>query len=153
MACQFATGNLLDLPYSGESFDLVVSLRLLAHVRAWPRLVQELARAARHGVIVDFPTVRSVNVLTPALFGAKRQLEGNTRPYRLFREREVVQAFAREGFVLRERRPQFVWPMVLHRALGVPRLSAAFEAPCAALGLREAFGSPVIALFERTRMR
>lgn len=151
--CQFMTGNLLDLPYSGEAFDVVVSLRLLPHMEAWPRLISELARVAKYAVIVDYPTLRSLNCLTPALFSAKRSLEGNTRPYRLFRQRELLAAFERQGFALREREPQFVLPMVLHRVGKLPQASAAVERFCAGLGLRGTFGSPVIACFERTRMR
>ena len=151
--CRFVTGNLLSLPYASRTFGIVVSVRLLPHVQAWPRLISELARVARHAVIVDYPTSRSLSCLTPALFGAKKRVEGSTRPYRLFRDAEIVAAFARGGFVLRERAPQFVLPMVLHRVGKSPAASTVIEGLCGSLGLRRAFGSPIIALFERTRMR
>ena len=147
--CRFATGDLLNLPYSAQSFDVVVSLRLVPHVQAWPKLVGELTRVARHAVIVDYPTTRSLNCLTPALFGAKRRLEGNTRPYLMFRDAEIAQAFSTQGLTCRTRYPEFFWPMVLHRVLRAPGVSALLEGVARAIGLIRWFGSPVIALFTR----
>lgn len=147
--CRFVTGDLLDLPYPDRAFDVVISLRLLPHVEAWPRLVAELARVARDAVIVDYPTTRSLNCLTPVLFGAKRRVEGNTRPYRLFREAELLEAFAAHGFARRGRDAQFFWPMVLHRLVDRPALSRTLEGPCRLSGLTAWLGSPVIARFAR----
>ena len=59
---RFVAGDLLNLPFRDGSFDFVVSFRLLPHVDRWNRLIEELARVARFGVIVDFPTVWSVNL-------------------------------------------------------------------------------------------
>jgi 2-polyprenyl-3-methyl-5-hydroxy-6-metoxy-1,4-benzoquinol methylase len=147
--CRFVTGDLLALPYPPQSFDVVVSIRLLSHVDAWSQFIQELTRVARYAVVVDYPPRRSLNVLFPVLFGAKKRLEGNTRPYRVFRESpEVIAAFANCGFTLRQRCPQFFWPMVLHRVLGQPGISQALEAPCRG-AMRRWFGSPVVALLTR----
>jgi 2-polyprenyl-3-methyl-5-hydroxy-6-metoxy-1,4-benzoquinol methylase len=147
----FAAGNLLALPFPDRQFDVVVSVRLLPHVAAWPVLVRELSRVARHAVIVDYPAAQSLNRLTPALFSAKRRLEGNTRPYRLFRDAELADAFAETGFARRARRAQFFWPMVLHRLGRNPLLSSGLEWPARLTGLTAGFGSPVIALFARAR--
>ena len=147
--CRFTTGNLLSLPYPAQSFDVVVSLRLVPHVQAWPQLIGELARVARRAVVVDYPTVRSLNCLTPALFGAKRRLEGNTRPYLMFRDAQISQAFAAHGFVCRARYPEFFWPMVLHRVLKQPAISATLEGISRVVGLTRWFGSPIIAMFVR----
>lgn len=140
----FVTGSVTALPFPDRAFDVAVSIRLLPHCRQWPRLVGELCRVARATVIVDYPAARSLNCLTPALFGAKRRLEGNTRPYTLFAHRAVAEAFTRQGFVLRERRAQFFLPMVLHRLLNRPGWSASLEAACRALGLTALWGSPVL---------
>ena len=151
--CRFAAGNLLSLPYPRQAFDVVVSLRLLPHVQDWPRLIAELSRVARHAVVVDYPTVRSLNCLTPALFNAKRTLEGNTRPYRMFSDAEVATAFAASGFTPRARHPEFFWPMVLHRVMRQPALSALLERCSRVTGLTRWFGSPVVACFTRGRQR
>ncbi len=147
--CRFEAGDLLDLPFPARSFDIVLGYRLLPHVSRWIRLVAELTRVADRAVLVDFPTGASLNALTPGLFGVKRRLEGNTRPYTVFREGAVVAAFAEYGFRLTGRRPEFALPMVLHRVLGAPALSDRAEAICRRLGLTERWGSPVIVRMER----
>jgi 2-polyprenyl-3-methyl-5-hydroxy-6-metoxy-1,4-benzoquinol methylase len=141
-----------DLSASGladRSFDVVLSYRLLSHVPAWPRLAAELCRLSRLAVVVDYPTRRSVNILSGALFGLKRGVERNTRPFLVFHDRELLATFARSGFRATARRPQFLLPMALHRGLGRPRLSRWAEALGGGLGLTRAFGSPVILRLER----
>jgi 2-polyprenyl-3-methyl-5-hydroxy-6-metoxy-1,4-benzoquinol methylase len=146
--CRFDVGNVVELPYSDHSFDVVVSFRLLTHCERWPQLVAELCRVARRAVVVDYPTSQSVNAIAPALFGAKKRIEKNTRTWRLFRHDEVREAFAHNGYALAEQRKQFFLPMVLHRALGRRALCAAIEAAPRALGLTALFGSPVIVRME-----
>jgi 2-polyprenyl-3-methyl-5-hydroxy-6-metoxy-1,4-benzoquinol methylase len=143
-ACSFRVGNILDLPYSRGAFDVVISYRLLPHVTRWPLFLTELTRVARHAVIVDYPSVKSVNYLAPRLFGFKKRLEGNTRHYACFREDEVLEVFREHGFTTGDRLPEFCLPMVLHRSLQAPRISACAEWTCRHLGLTERFGSPVI---------
>jgi 2-polyprenyl-3-methyl-5-hydroxy-6-metoxy-1,4-benzoquinol methylase len=142
---RFETGDLLKSPFEDRSFDAVLSYRLLPHVMRWPQLIGELSRLARHAVLVDYPTSRSVNAVADALFGLKKHVEGDTRPFRVFRDAEVIGAFASSGFHPTGRRPQFFLPMALHRALGSDSLSRGLEGTAAALGLTRAFGSPVIA--------
>jgi SAM-dependent methyltransferase len=147
--CRFEWGDLLALPYRDRAFDLVVSYRLLPHVTRWEALVADLCRVADRAVLVDFPTMASLNVLTPRLFGMKKRLEGNTRPYTLFHEADIEAAFAAAGFRPTGRAPQFTLPMVLHRTLRTPALSAAAEALCRGAGLTARYGSPVIVRMER----
>lgn len=140
----FVVGDLLHLPFPDRAFDTVISVRMLTHCRRWEDFVGELCRVARRAVIVDYPTSQSLNRVAPALFGAKKKLEGNTRLWRLFRHREVQEAFAAAGFTVSGRRPQFFFPMVLHRLLRLLPASIALERVAAALGLTRRWGSPVI---------
>jgi len=140
----FAAGDLLSAPFPDRSFDVALSYRLLPHVHRWPGLVAELTRLARLAVVVDYPTSRSANALSGWTFGLKKRVEGDTRPFRVFRDREIEEAFAAQGFVPTGRRPQFLFPMALHRATGSAPLARAVERAGRALGLRRAFGSPVI---------
>ena len=146
---RFETVDLLRLPFPDRSFDLVLSYRLLPHVARWPELVAELCRVARQAVIVDYPTARSVNRMAAPLFSLKKGVEGNTRPFTVFADSEIEAAFANHGFRPSARRPQFFWPMALHRALGLAPLSRALEGTATLLGLRRLFGSPVILRLER----
>lgn len=141
---RFAAGDLLRAPWPAGAFDVVISYRLLSHVRAWPQLLADFCRLARRAVLVDYPTRRSVNAAAGALFAAKKKVEGDTRPFTVFRDADVEQAFAAHAFRVTARRPQFFWPMALHRALGSPSASRALEAGAGGLGLRSALGSPVI---------
>jgi len=148
-SCGFTVGNMVALPFPDRSFDVVISFRLLPHCTAWPALIGELCRVARASVIVVYPTSEGLNAIAPALFGAKKKLEGNTREWRMFRHAEVEAEFAKHGFVSRRRVPQFFLPMVLHRMLKCPRFSAGLEAVCRGLGLTRRWGSPVIVRMDR----
>lgn len=143
------TGDLRNPPVDARSVDVVVSYRLLAHARDLPGLVGGLCRPARAAVIVDYATTRSFNALAYLLFSAKKRVEQNTRPFLVMSDAEISALFRLNGFHLRQRRPQFFWPMALHRALGSPGLSRGLEAGPGALGLKALFGSPVIARFDR----
>jgi 2-polyprenyl-3-methyl-5-hydroxy-6-metoxy-1,4-benzoquinol methylase len=146
---QFATGDLLQAPYPDRSFDVALSYRLLPHVRDWGALASELSRLARTTVVVDYPTTRSVNAIAGWLFGLKKGVEGDTRPFTVFRDAEIEEAFGKEGFAATARRAQFLFPMALHRAARAAGLARALEAAGGALGLRRRFGSPVILRLER----
>lgn len=148
-AFDFRAADLLALPFPDRAFDAVLAFRLLPHAERWRELLAEMCRVARHAVIVDYPDLRSFNLFTGALFGAKKRVEGNTRPYRCFTRREVTAELARHGFGRPVLRPQFFVPMVVHRAVGKAGFSRAVEGVSGALGLTRAFGSPIILRAER----
>lgn len=141
---RFEVANVLDLPYPDRAFDVVISYRLLPHVEQWQVFLAELTRVAGQAVVVDYPEVRSANAIAPLLFPLKKQLEGNTRTYTTFRRRELLDAFAEHGFREEARYPEFFFPMVVHRKLEKPGLSAALENASRAVGLTGWLGSPVI---------
>jgi len=145
----FRSGDLLHAPWPDQAFDVVLAFRLLPHVARWRELVAELARLARRAVVVDFPTTRSVNAVSEAFFGIKKGVEGDTRPFVVFRDAEIENAFRAVGFAATARRPQFVLPMALHRAAGAAPLSRAIEGGLRVVGLTQALGSPVILRLER----
>jgi ubiquinone/menaquinone biosynthesis C-methylase UbiE len=142
--CSFNVGNLLELPYPNQSFDIVLSYRLLPHVTHWKRLIGELSRVARNAVIIDYPSVRSVNCLTPLFFRLKRHLEGDTRCFTSFRESDLLEVFESFGFKGADRHAEFLLPMVLHRIMKAPKLSSALEKALRLSGATRVFGSPVI---------
>ena len=145
----FKCGNLIELPFDDSSFNLVTSFRLMSHCAAWKTLISEMCRVSNHAVIIDYPVWLSVNILSQLLFSLKRRIEGNTRTFKLFSNREIIREFGLHGFRLERIERQFVWPMALHRALASPELSRTIESVARALLLRRFFGSPVIAKFVR----
>jgi SAM-dependent methyltransferase len=145
----FVSSPLWNLPFPDGSFDLVTGIRLLAHVERWQELLAEMARLARHAVLADFPPQGGANAATPLLFGLKRRLEGNTRPYFRYPPRQVAGALERLGFARVRAERQLFWPMVLHRAAARPALSRGAEALARAAGLTARCGGPVLMLAER----
>jgi 2-polyprenyl-3-methyl-5-hydroxy-6-metoxy-1,4-benzoquinol methylase len=146
---RFEVGDLLHAPWPDRSFDVVLAFRLLPHVPRWRELLAELSRLARAAVVIDYPTRRSLNVVSAPLFGLKRRVETGTRPFAVFSDAEVAAAFAGHDFTATGRRPQFFLPMALHRALGRARISRALERAAQSLGLTRVLGSPVILRSER----
>jgi len=143
-AYAFRECDMLALPFTDKSFDVLVAIRLLAHVTRWEALVAEMCRVARWAVIVDYPDLRSVNYLADRFFGMKKKIEKNTRPFRCFRRAEIINEFQAKGFGKAKLRPEFFIPMAVHRALGSSRISRAAEAACRFWGLTRWLGSPVI---------
>jgi hypothetical protein len=95
-------------------------------------------------VIVDYPSKQSINCISSPFFRLKKRLEGNTRPFTLFSESELMEVFKLYGFVYAERYAEFFLPMVLHRVLKSIYFSSFTEKICRLLGLTRVFGSPVV---------
>jgi ubiquinone/menaquinone biosynthesis C-methylase UbiE len=142
--CAFQVGNILDLPYPDRAFDIAIGYRLLPHVTQWQQFLSQLARIARQAVIVDYPTIRSINFIAPYLFQLKKNLEGNTRPFTCFKESQLLEVFQPLGFKYSDRYPQFFLPIVLHRMMKSPTLSSLAEGFWRRSGMTSLFGSPVI---------
>lgn len=147
--CRFDVGDLRALPYPEQSFDAVVCFRLLSHSVSWTALVGELCRVARHSVVLDYPSLRSSNILSERLFKLKQGIELNTRRFMMFTPQQISAAFADHGFTVRSERPQFLIPMVLHRLANSAPLSRVAEVPGRLLGLTRWFGSPIIIRADR----
>lgn len=146
---EFRASDLLALPFPDRSFDVVIAFRLLTHVPRWKELVAELCRVADRAVMVEYPDVRSWNVLYTLLFPWKKRIEGNTRTFFCFKPREVAAELARQGFGRAVTRRQFFIPMVVHRALSRRGISRSLERVSRFLGWTRAFGSPVVLRAER----
>ena len=143
-SCQFQVGNVLALPYEDNAFDVVISYRFLAHVTQWQTFLSELSRVAKHAIVVDYPTVRSFNSIAPLLFKLKKGVERNTRPYISYQESQLLDYLKSIGMKPSDRYAQFFWPMVLHRMLKSPQISALLEGTVRPFGLSALLGSPVI---------
>jgi SAM-dependent methyltransferase len=141
---EFQSCNLLKLPFGDKSFDIVVSFRLLPHIEEWPELIAEMCRVAEKAIIVDYPDIRSFNFFSEFLFGAKKAVEGNTRPFRCFNRSEVLEPFQKNRFIQPVFRPEFFVPMAIHRVIKNRAFSRAVESISQGLGLTRLWGSPII---------
>lgn len=145
----FVSGELLALPFESKSFDVVLAFRLLPHLRNWQKFLGELCRVSKRTVILDYPDLRSVNWFAKQLFVLKQGVEKDTRTYKCFNRREVIDAFAQNQFQLSQLKGQFVLPMALHRMLGTAMVSKFAEAVAQKSGLTQLFGSPVVLKAQR----
>ena len=141
---RFVCGDLVELPFADQSFDVVTAVRMLAHVQRWEAMVAEMCRVARHAVVVDFATPVSVNAVAPLLFSLKKIVEQNTRAYQMQTRGQVQRAFAAAGFTHTQSVGQFGAPMAMHRMLNAPSLSRGTEAVLGAVGVRALLGAPVV---------
>lgn len=138
------TSPLEKLPFADREFDIVVAIRMLAHIEAWDRFVAELARVAKREVIIDYASLYSLNIFTPLLFQIKKRIEKNTRTYLCQSSAEVRRTLKAAGFSDVESRAQFFFPMGLHRLLKNVPLSEKIERISEAAGATKLLGSPVI---------
>ena len=137
------------MPFPDRAFDAVIAVRLLAHVEQLEPLLREMARVSDGQVIVDFPPVFSANLWQPLLFGLKRRVEGNTRPFFCYDVSELHTPLRAAGFGRFRVVKQFTFPMMIHRMAVSPAFSAALETACRRAGLTRLFGAPAVLLAER----
>jgi len=140
----YQTCDSLHLPFVDQQFDVVVAVRLLPHVKQWQPLIAEMCRVAGKSVLLDYPDRRSVNIMYDVLFDMKKKMEGNTRTYSMFSRSQLKEEFSKNNFTVTNCKPEFFWPMVLHRKLKHTGMSKALETPAKAIGLTYLFGSPII---------
>ena len=77
---EFVLADHLALPFEDQSFEAVISFRLLPHCERWRELIPELCRVAKHRVVVDYPARVSVNLLAESLFSLKKNVEKTPGP-------------------------------------------------------------------------
>ncbi len=147
----FLTCNSLALPYPDNAFDVVLAFRLVPHTQRWQELLKELSRVARQGIIIDYPDIRSANILNAALFKVKKIMEGNTRPFELFSRAQICDEFKKYHCHPVGLYPEFFLPMVLHRKLGSVGFSRFSEKIFAAAGLTSILGSPIIVHLKKVK--
>jgi ubiquinone/menaquinone biosynthesis C-methylase UbiE len=140
----FVESSLWTVPMADGFYDAVIALRLMAHVDQWKGLLAEMSRLSRNGLIVDFPVKSALNALTPLLFGVKKKIEGNTRPYFNYSRSEVEAALHDLKLSRISEIRQFFFPMGLHRALKSAPFSELIEGIAKTVGATRVMGSPIL---------
>lgn len=142
--CGFDVGDVIDLKYPDNCFDVVISYRILPHIRKWKKFLSEMARVSKTAVVLDYPDTNSFNYFKKYLFVLKKKIEEGTREYRCFETSRLISKFEEFGMSYSDHYRQFFWPMALHRGMGAVRLSVLAEKACRRIGLTSLWGSPVI---------
>jgi glycosyltransferase involved in cell wall biosynthesis/SAM-dependent methyltransferase len=147
----FVASSLWELPFADRTFDLVIGIRLLAHVERWQALLAEMVRVCQQTLMVEYPPVLSANILEPWLFALKWRLEGNTRRFRCYSRRQMEDVLRGLGLAELAERKQFFIPVVVHRSLRWPGMSRRLEAWSGRLRLTRLLGGPALLLAQRPR--
>jgi hypothetical protein len=145
----FARGDAHALEFDDCAFDAVVCLRVLMHTPGWAASLAELCRVARRRVVFDYPALLSAAVLQAASRRILSALGMRVEAYRVFSERSIRAALARNGFRVVGCHRQFVLPIGLHKRLGSPSVTKRTERLLALAGLNRLAGSPVTIVAER----
>lgn len=149
----FAVSSLWSYPFADETFDLVCAVRLLGHVERWRALLKEMARVCRRQLIVEFPAGRQGRLASARLLRFKTLIEGNTRPYFLYRTSDVAAQIADLGFGQVATARVCCFPFLLHRLAHRRSLSRTAETLARRLGLTELMGNPLLMSAERIQWR
>lgn len=142
----FVHGSAHALPLQDQSFDVVVSVRMMAHIRDPELFVAELCRVAKHAVVIDFsPAGGLYGKDTSLAYYLKHWAEGaTTRRFNRQHLRDVQAMFSSQGLTSDRRVGQFCLPMALHRMVGWTHVPRAIEWLFAKAGLGPYLGSPMI---------
>jgi hypothetical protein len=124
--------------------DILVAIRLITHLDDWENVLREMCRVARKAVVIDFPTNRSLNGLSPLTFDLKNHIEGNTRPYSSFSVREFRSIFEGAGFEIDIIARQFFLPMFIHRAVKGHSFAQGTEKLMRQIGITSLLGCPAV---------
>lgn len=146
-ACRFQVGSFERLPFPDGAFDLVVSFRIMPHIKDWQGFLSELKRVAKKAFVIDYATTRSVNCLAKQLFGFKRRIEGKITGFIIYNENDLLSYCRSIELTLKYRFPQYFLPMAFHRLLKCSKVSEKLERFFRHAGMTSGFGSPVITCF------
>ena len=143
----YVLGSVEQLEQPDQSYDIVIAMRMMAHVADWELFLASACRVARKAVIVDFPLASGIHRLYPLLFGLKKAIETDTRTYTRLPHKAVATAFRDNGFDPDAHVGQFVVPMAFHRFIKNVPISRASEAIFSPFASR--MGNPVIIRAQR----
>jgi ubiquinone/menaquinone biosynthesis C-methylase UbiE len=148
-AIEFREGDAHALAFPDQSFDVVVSLRVLMHTPRWRTCLAECCRVASDVVVIDYPSITSTAAVQAVWRRLLHAAGRTTEPYRVIADREVHEVLARAGFRVREMHRQFVLPIAVHKVIGSRRFTNISEAFLRGVGLTTLVGSPVTLVAER----
>ncbi len=145
----FLPGDANALMFPDESFDLVISLRMLMHTPDWRRCLGEMCRVSRHRVIFDYPPLVSAPALQMFVRHIARLAGRRVETYHVISTLAASSVLKAHGFRIARLQRQFVLPIALHKLVNSRRFTEISESALSALGLLWLLGSPVTIMAER----
>lgn len=138
-----------SLCFNDETFDCVVSSRLLLHLPDWREGIAEMCRVSKDVLIIDFPPSISFGGIDSLFKKLKKKFDSSTQTYTTFFIKKVVDELQKNHFRIVTINRQLFLPIKVHRWLDNPSLSSKIENVFRVLGLTELFGVPVKVKAER----
>ena len=148
---EFVVGDLRQLPFAAQSFDLVLAFRLLPHTEDYSAFLKSATALASEEMIFDYAPLVSGNLFATLLFPLKRRIEKNTRHFFTHRLNELRNVLTQAGFSQVHEVRQFSFPMGLHRLLDNIALTERVEDGAKRLGLTRVAGSPSVISARRVK--
>jgi ubiquinone/menaquinone biosynthesis C-methylase UbiE len=142
MTLRSAICDIHDLCFPDDTFECVISSRVLMHLGDWKKGLSELCRVAQV-VVVDFPPLQAFSGLDSLFKGFISRFSTGTQKYRTFSIRSIKREMQRHGFQIVELKRHFFLPIAFHRHLNRPRISLRIEKFFRKLGLVSLMGAPV----------
>ncbi len=131
------------LCFDDQTFDCVLSSRLLMHLADWRKGIAELCRVSKRGVIIDFPPLLSFGGLEALLKSIIKIFTGHIQTYKTFLVDSIDEEFEKNHFIVVVKRRQFFLPYSFHRWINLPWLSRGIEKFFGIIGLVRFIGAPV----------
>jgi len=139
------------LPFPDQSFDSLVSSRVLMHVVDWRKAIKEFCRVSSKEVILDYPPISGPTFFVPFLNIFKKMFIADSHPYRIFSLKSIIREFELNNYEITSVKRLFVFPVGLHRRINNLNVSLKLESFFKKLGVKKAFGGPVLIKAQRKK--
>ncbi len=113
VSVKLVVGDATKLPFNDNSFDTVISMRLLIHIDDLDKFVREFARVSKKEVIFDTVNVWSLKAIQIVIANALSGLLGLS-PVSMHSASEVERVAKRNGLKLKRRENTFFIPPAVY---------------------------------------
>ncbi len=137
------------LCFKENSFDAVVSSRVLMHLVDWKKAVHEFCRVSSQSVTLDFPNYWSITIFERIFRKFIKILLTHVQSYRGFLGKTVIREFGYNHFINQVKLKSFFLPVAVYRLLNSPKFALKCESFWGKVGLTRLFGTPITIKFER----
>ncbi|MFC1849676.1 glycosyltransferase [candidate division CSSED10-310 bacterium] len=137
-------GTIDNLPFQNQTYEWVVSSRVIMHVTEWQTAIREFCRVASKGLIFDFPPLTAFPALAVPILLFKKIIDPTTtQNYHVIHVPKVIKELQLQGFRVVKLDRRFFMPVGFHRKINKPALSLFLERVFKAVGLTALLGAPV----------
>ncbi len=133
-----------NLSFKDNTFECVVSSRVLMHLADWQIALTEFCRVSKNTLIIDFPPTSNFVVIAPHIQYLLNFIRKPQPVYKPLSITRVAKHIKNLGFQSVFIKRQFFFPIFLHRFLDNPILSQKIEKLATTIGLTKLFGAPVM---------